>query len=532
MQGVIRKFAADESGAVAGLYAVALIGLIAIGGVGFDYARMAGMDSELQNAADQAALAAATQLDGEAQACSRGANAAIGLLKNVTLLSNVDPDQGGRNEVTINSKSSFALADNACASIKTASGANIQFYSSYQDRIANTAAGTDGEANVVSIQVDARTAQYAFTPIVGAIRATLSARAVASLGSSICKVPPVFMCNPFEKDTVGADFNANALKGFGLKLLSGAPDVPGNFGFLDTGFGSNTNSTPELAKALGWDEIPYDCAPVDLVGLKPGQRDVVFNAFNTRFDINTNGANTCPSGGTCGAADNTRKDLIKKKPNNGSNACGVGGQGWTETPTPYRPTSATVPLTTNYPEIMGFPRDMCHAVSYDGSCSAASGLIGNALWDRDAYFKVNYGWNHSTWVSELGNPNVSRYAVYEWELADKDNRLKSQPVGAGDSAYSQPVCNGHAATGTPDRRKISMAVVNCKSQADKIAGNAKVEILKWVDVFLVEPAFNRGSGNAKRTTDDQVYVEVIEETRSAGAGGETEIRKDKPFLIE
>ncbi|MDZ4272481.1 MAG: pilus assembly protein TadG-related protein, partial [Erythrobacter sp.] len=57
-------FAKARDAAIAPLYALALFGLIMIAGVGWDYSRMATMHSELQNAADQAALAAATQLTG------------------------------------------------------------------------------------------------------------------------------------------------------------------------------------------------------------------------------------------------------------------------------------------------------------------------------------------------------------------------------------------------------------------------------------------------------------------------------------
>src|SRR3954449_7013486 len=53
----------DDRGAIAPLTAMTLFALIAVGGVAFDYARLAAMDTELQQAADQAALAAATQLD-------------------------------------------------------------------------------------------------------------------------------------------------------------------------------------------------------------------------------------------------------------------------------------------------------------------------------------------------------------------------------------------------------------------------------------------------------------------------------------
>ena len=58
-----RQLGGHEGGAVAPIVALSLFGLIAAGGLAFDYARLAAMDTELQTAADQAALAAATQLD-------------------------------------------------------------------------------------------------------------------------------------------------------------------------------------------------------------------------------------------------------------------------------------------------------------------------------------------------------------------------------------------------------------------------------------------------------------------------------------
>ena len=50
----------DNSAAVAPTVALSLFALIGAGGIAFDYARLASLDTELQNAADQAALAAAT----------------------------------------------------------------------------------------------------------------------------------------------------------------------------------------------------------------------------------------------------------------------------------------------------------------------------------------------------------------------------------------------------------------------------------------------------------------------------------------
>ena len=59
----LERFRVDESAAIAPTFALSLFALIAVGGIAFDYARLAAMDTELQNAADQAALAAASQLD-------------------------------------------------------------------------------------------------------------------------------------------------------------------------------------------------------------------------------------------------------------------------------------------------------------------------------------------------------------------------------------------------------------------------------------------------------------------------------------
>src|SRR3954464_15112535 len=73
---------ASTEGAVAPTVALSLTGLIAAGSIAFDYARLASMDTELQDAADQAALAAASQLDGQAGACARAAAAASGLVAN------------------------------------------------------------------------------------------------------------------------------------------------------------------------------------------------------------------------------------------------------------------------------------------------------------------------------------------------------------------------------------------------------------------------------------------------------------------
>ncbi|MDE2437322.1 MAG: pilus assembly protein, partial [Sphingomonadales bacterium] len=161
---------------------------------------------------------------------------------------------------------------------------------------------------------------------------------------------------------------------------------------------------------------------------------------------------------------------------------------------------------------------------------------GDGNWDRDAYFKVNYNLNHAGWTTLTGlSSTATRYDVYKWEKANTTYLAKQNvsPPNGGFAAYSQPVCNPAQSTSDPDRRRMVIAVVNCLDQASKISGNGKVAILKWVDVFLVEPAFDRGSGASKRTTSDQVYVEIIGGSTLGGGNSiaAQSIRRDVPYLV-
>lgn len=507
----------DQRGATAATFGLALFALVAVGGLGFDYARLAGMDSELQNAADQAALAGASQLDGKTGACLRASAAATTLVANLTLLAN----DGDGTAVTI-------TAEPDCDAV-----GNIRFY---QDS-SRTPATDDSNANFIEIFIGFRTANYAFTPLVAAISGDTDAAALAGLGSAICRVPPVMFCNPAEplgNTNVDFGFDANALAGSGMKLITGNATAPGNFGFLESGFGSGASN---LAAALGYNNVPGDCLPITGVTTKPGLNAVVMDALNTRFDLDTNGANTCPAGGTCSPSRNVRKDLVK------GNNCGTSGQqGWQESPNPYRPTTAAN-LTSNYPDIMGHPRDLCHAISNSLSasvaagCTLAEGRIGNGAWDRDAYFRVNYGWNSATWQSQTGlGPSASRYDVYLWELGHTAVSDMQQTVTGNKRGYSYPVCRGAGVTPdetTVDRRRISAAVINCEA-LNLNGSESGVPVLKWVDLFLVEPSFQRRRGNTVVTEATDVYVEIIGETGSGTAGqaaGQV-VQRNVPYLLE
>jgi Flp pilus assembly protein TadG len=520
----------DKSAAVAPTVALSLFALIGTGAIAFDYARMASLDTELQDAADQAALAAATQLDQQTGAVARATAAAQGLLANQTLSANDGTATG--------------------ISVPT-----VIFYASKPD--AEAANGTDcptagvvtadSTARFVCVRTVNRVANFALTPIVAAFSSgNMSAMAVAGLGTAICKTPPVMICNPQETST-NLNFDASGLAGVGLKLVTvgggSGSWAPGDFGYLDSNGGSN--GAPGLREALGWGTPPGDCIAQSGVDTKPGATVTVTDALNTRFDIYDSNV-SCPSPGICGASINSVKDVMRPADASGGNACKLHNQGW-QLPSGYygeAAVSATTPLpSTTTPTAMGHPRDMCHLAS-SGGCT---GPIGTGLWDRDAYFRTNYGWGSGVWESNtLLTASATRYQVYKWEYEHLGQTIggvevlgqnppnpvtpastlvkQGRPVCSQTEGYGSGVVPGSA---TPDRRRISVAVVNCT--AESVNGNeVDLPVIKWVDVFLVEPSLNRA-----RTNNGEVYAEVIGETQTgAGATAGQVVRRDVPYLVK
>lgn len=518
MLDAARHFCRDTSAAVASTYALAMFVLVGMAGVAWDWTRMTALDSELQNAADQAALAAATQLDGATGAIDRATQAASGLVANITVLAN---DGDG---------SALAVAETG----------GLVFYDGY-NQVADTFGAVttdDAAARVVTVTIEPREAFFAMTPVVGVLRSgQISAQATASLGSAICNTPPVMLCNPLEED--GEDFDPADYIGHGLRLISDDSSAPGNFGFLANGIGTGAQ---ELASALGHDLVPGNCVATDGVTTEPGLKDVVFNALNTRFDIDINGANTCPDGsGNCTAAPMSRKDLVKANLNQTSQ-CSIGnGNNWQQPPAAgrYAPTGPALltPTERSAVTVMGYPRDLCHAWSEAGSCTTDSfGVIGTGAWDRDAFFQANYGWDRATWqaVPELSN-TPTRFEVYEWETArylagTMTNAQIIKTVG-GQSSSTKPVCR---AEGNASRRKITAAVINC--QAEGVSGRTSgVKVSAWVELFLIEPSTTRrraGPSSEKMTDANDVYVEVIRSVDVGGDGANGDVvRRDVPFLI-
>ena len=510
MRRVLRNLLRSDTGSVAPTVGLSLFALIAAGGLAFDYSRVAAMDTELQNAADQAALAGATQLDGESGAQTRATSAAQGLITNKTVFAN----------------------DGVASAIAVPT---ITFYSVYNDTTKTVATG-DGDSKYIQVQVATRRANFAFTPVVGAYFGSLNAKAVAGLSSAVCGVVPFFICNPTEpQNNTNPDYAVTIGPGIGIQMLEGGDQKgPGNFGFLAyAGRGAKN-----LEEALSADVLNDECTSEDTVLTEPGQKTSVFDGINRRFDMVT----SCPLG-PCNSSTNEIKDLVRQAGScNWQENPATAASLTTNSPGRYRP-STNAPLDSSVtPEIMGHPRDICHSVSSTSLCTG--GQIGDGVWDRGAYFRSNHA--GLDWANTTGlGSNVTRYQTYLWEAQDAANRLLTkQSTTTGWAAYGTPqpgVCNPPGiAPGTNgiDRRRMTAAVVNCRAYG-RINGRKTIPVAAFMDIFLVEPTLDRkkcssGTGcNTDMTGRQDIYVETIGTSGTGEGGGAPQItRRSVPRLIE
>lgn len=541
MFGHSKRIIRDCRANVAPTVALSLFALAGAGGLAFDYAQMAALDTELQQAADQAALAAATQLDGTTGSQNRARAAAEQMVRNSAMFANRGQDRWLGNEDGGNEDFVVAFCSAYDDDLPPATPAEVP-----EAPTGCTLATGDADSKIAVVTMKPRTSYFAMTPIIGAFNSgNLIAQAAANVGSAICKTPPVMICNPSEP--LG---NTNELldididRGTGLRLVTGSASAPGNFGWLEAGLG---NSTPALAGELGYNTPLGPCQATTGVTTKTGMDAAVLNSFNTRFDVWANGNMTCPSqgGGTCSPALNTRKDLTCDPKNDGTGC--KNNSSWT--PVIYDPywdsdgdtvkELAALPSDGSLdPLIMGYPHDLCHSsLKSRHTC----GITGSAEWDVNAYFRVNYNMTEAQWRDALGMVGTTaipaRYDVYLWEHTNQNVNgygiSVMQPAGTR-AAFSFPAF-GEAGVGQsktqPDRRVIAVAVLNC--YALNVQGKTEdVPVPAWLKVFLTEPAVNRGSGSTLYTDQKDIYVEFIEKTVAKNDDFSEVVRRDAPYLIK
>lgn len=459
-QTIFSRFFGDCSAAISPLYAVAILPLVVMSGVAFDYSRLMAMDSELQNAADQAALAAATQLTGQTGAIDAAEDAARNYFINETRAAFGDPpiDQFSLAfyEAKFDDNGDFDPSDGA---------------------LDPDDPDSDTLAEVVEVTIGARQARFALTPVMGALFSdNVQSRATAMLDESTCNVSPMMFCAP------SAGYGANSTyvgKTVALHLRDkNTPefelptDAPGNFGFLNLDY--DTTQMPN--DRMGLNTQSGVCVGGRVVS-DTGNIQVEAQYFNTRFERLEKKADCGANGDFC-ASQNVRQGYVQVQRVNSIN------QGCAASP------------TNEKWEILKegtFPLEGCIAA---GTCTFADGPT-SAQWDN-YMAKVHPG------VTFVSTGAATRFDMHQWEIDAANGlnvvRVKQREISQGKNkkvydnycAYPAPQDSDNVFEPGPkdkDRRVLTVAAADCS----ELKGKGVVKVLRWLDIFLLDSAHTKGS---------------------------------------
>ena len=264
---VARNWRNDRAGAVA-IYA-ALAGAVTLGviGLAIDASRAMVVRSEAQAAADAAALAAASQLDGTPSAITR-ANAALANF----VSNNQQMASTGAGVVSI-------------AGVRYLNGLPAD------DQLPITAAFVTTnplEARFVEVTTAPLAHNNTFLRAVSSSTTLNIARtAVAGCHQMVCRTLPMMICNPAETGGAGAAFDIDVWRGRQVVLMhqggQNSSWAPGNFGYLQVSAPGTNALRDALASVNGANDC-YGSAVTTEPGAKTGAR----SALNVRFGIYEN----------------------------------------------------------------------------------------------------------------------------------------------------------------------------------------------------------------------------------------------------
>lgn len=435
-----------QRGAFLAIMAILIVALLGFCALAIDVGRLLLLRSEMQNAADAAALAAAFELDSGPDAIERARIAARNALEHNShfarsrslLNEQTLPDEAFVFFCVIGSRFDIDAGDanvdlsHFCANTTAyaASGVDARKYE----------ASGDADAHYVRIRLAARgeavdnfTVDLIFYPLIRLLGADgvlsqLSLEAVALAGRNFfsCNIPPLAICDPFEAS--GQTFREAMPVGGHITLKQQGANqwTAGNFGFLQA------NSGPggaDLAEHLANQNLA-GCTPPRVTTQTGGVTQKVKSGVNTRFGIYGNNDDIY---------GNTYSPVVA--PFNAASA-----------PAVYPPA----------PHVGMFPGDLTQL--------ASDNRFGSGNWNCNAYWAATHGG-----APIACTPGVSRWEVYNYEIAN--GLLTAAMV---DSQLA----------GDPGRRELYVAVLSC-SALGLNGGKSSTVVFQpdgFARIFLTAPA--------------------------------------------
>jgi Flp pilus assembly protein TadG len=255
----------DTDGMILPYVTLMLPVIIGLGLLAVDGARYQSLQTQMQAAADAAALAGAAELNGKTGAILRATTAIDNYLSNYL--------------------SGMGIATAAQHSAPS-------FYSSLpaanQDPSNGTAALGDADAHFVLVTIRPVTVATMFPVSFLLPRGTnsfsIGAQAVAGMDENICDIPPVYICNPWEytQPSLVSALSNLAERRKQIKLLNNGQNSPGHFGWLIPP--DNNLSASNLQDWISRTP-PKTCYSTSNVSLNTGAKQSALNGFNVRLNV-------------------------------------------------------------------------------------------------------------------------------------------------------------------------------------------------------------------------------------------------------
>ncbi len=374
--------------------------LFGVGAPTLDVGRLITLHTELQAAADAAAIAGARELDRLPDARAKAREAAAQAVANIQTFST----DGGGKVVVVKTQDCGVLGVNprlgaACirflATLPADDDAAIDgtlYDESDPENSGNVATG-DGDTRFIDVHIGARDISNILVRLLAAfgqdplLTSTTSATAVAGQDQIICEIPAMWMCNPAEpsgNDILELAMDVTLLEGRQMRMFlqaGGGDYTPGNWGLLcPNGTDADGNNCGGSETAEGLASTKGNCVGLAKMTVKPGVTLSAIRAgINVRLDYYTNQAKsdgndwrTLPK--YMPAANVTQGGVKKEK---GKTAC--------EYEDPKKPKKMA----------MGLPQDSCFATScvQSGDSLDQNERIGDGVWNYPEYFRINHPCN-------------------------------------------------------------------------------------------------------------------------------------------
>lgn len=251
-----------QRGAIAVLVGVAIIALIGLIGIVADLGHLYVRKTELQNAADAAALAGARRLNGTATGVVNARDDAVAM--------------------------AAANASDFAATPVAVTDANIEFGPTPDGPWSDVATSQAGPADKFFIKVDtAGIAQGTrgtwFMPVLNAALSSTTATGYAVAGRTVCESLPMFICAP---DPGAPLYGFAPGRAYLLADQPGGPG-PGNVGYMDPvtpGAPKLINGEDDMAEVMCAGKTFCMGAPGTFSSLTQPSFNPMAKALNTRFD--------------------------------------------------------------------------------------------------------------------------------------------------------------------------------------------------------------------------------------------------------